>query len=252
MLAVLTGDNLHWVAPNKLKNPPDQLQPTFEAPEQPLAAAWSVDNTAVFVAHLDTISKCNPDGVSPIFCLEDGSALITHLVCTDKPNTVIFSSDQSVFILDDVGLPSHAPRTLGTHKLAVRALSLSNDNSLLISIAADAAHIHNLTTGLQTILRGLPLTPSATRIGACAFHQHARSRVLLGIGRQLAVYETLRPSSPAKVMATGESDISFISCSPFSKTLVAVCSTTGVLTLVDLEREKRCAAYTCYASIQDF
>lgn len=240
MLAVSTTDGLHLIAPTTFKNPPATLEPSFRLEQAPSATAWASDNSALFLAHSHAIEKYSTDGSIPVHSLDIDSPPISHLVCSDKGNTLILSAGSAVHILENAISGPRITRSLETHKLPVQALSLSHDHTLLASIAADAAHVHNLGLSSHTILRGLPLTPTATTIATCGFHLHVRTRLLLGIGRQLVVYDTTRPSSPTKVISTGEAEVAFIACSPFSKTLVAVASTSGVVSLVDLEKDKRC------------
>jgi protein NEDD1 len=118
-------------------------------------------------------------------------------------------------------------------------LSLSNDTTLLSSTSAAAAHVHNLSLGSHTVLKGLPLVGQS--ISTSAFRPQLRTRLMLGIGKQLVVYDTARLSGPINTIGlsqTNSGDITAVACSPFSKTLVAVATTGGTVGLVDLEKEK--------------
>ncbi|KAG1782288.1 hypothetical protein EV702DRAFT_1274879 [Suillus placidus] len=68
------------------------------------------------------------------------------------------------------------------------------------------------------------------------FHPHVRTRLLLGLGCDILVYDVARPSAPVKPINIGQ-DVVDTSCSPFSKMLVAVASTDSV-GLVDLDKDK--------------
>lgn len=77
-----------------------------------------------------------------------------------------------------------------------------------------------------------------------------------GIGKQLVVYDTSKPSGPIKTIAMNENcigDINAVVCSPFSKTLVACCTSGGNVGLIDLDKEKgylfsfQCG---CYSPVQ--
>ncbi|KDQ33020.1 hypothetical protein PLEOSDRAFT_1091285 [Pleurotus ostreatus PC15] len=144
-----------------------------------------------------------------------------------------------VLVKDGSSLIGKTTQTLESHTSVISSISLSNDASLLASATSAVVHVYNLATGSNSVLRGLALAGQS--IGACAFHSHSRTRLLLGIGRQFVVYDTTRPSSPVKTIpldTSSSGDINAISSSPFSKSLVAVSTTGGYLGLIDLEKEK--------------
>ncbi len=131
--------------------------------------------------------------------------------------------------------------TFDTHKTPITSLSLSNDASLLASTSVRSIHVHNLTLASHTVLRGIP--SGSDSITTCAFHPHLRTRLLVGLGSQLLVYDTTRPSGPAKIIDIDKDkknlgQVVAVTCSPFSKTLVAVACSGGTVALVDLEKEK--------------
>lgn len=120
------------------------------------------------------------------------------------------------------------------------SLALSNDGSLLASTSANAVHVHNLSHGSHTSLRGLPA--AVGNITTCAFHPHTRTRLLIGAGQHLLVYDTTRPSRPIKAVAVvderdSSGEVVAIASSPFSKTLVAVACSGGLVSLLDLEKD---------------
>ena len=167
--------------------------------------------------------------------MSDDSEPIGQLVAKEK-NAVIFSAGSKVHILECDTNPQIL-QTFNTHKTPVNSLTLSNDNTLLASTSSGALHVHNLAVGSHSVLRGL----TNQDIKTSAFHPHVRTRLLVAAGKQLMIYDTTRPSGPMKTIVMNESatgDIAFVVCSPFSKTLVAVATTTGFVGLVDLDKEK--------------
>lgn len=144
---------------------------------------------------------------------------------------VVFSAGSKVHVLDS----DQISQTFETHKGPVNSLSLSNDNTLLASTSPGAVHVHNLTLGSHTVMRGL----ANVEISTCAFHSHSRTRLLVAAGKQLMVFDTTRPSGPMKTIIT-TGDIVAVACSPFSKTLVAAATSGGFVGLIDLEKEKAC------------
>jgi len=114
---------------------------------------------------------------------------------------------------------------------------MSNDGTLLASVSASAVLVHNLALSSHTQLKGLP-SPDANPVTCCLFHQHSRTRLLLGIGRDIFAYDATRPGSPLKtVRIPGGGDIVGVTASPFSKTLVAAATSNGGVALVDLDKD---------------
>ena len=128
-------------------------------------------------------------------------------------------------------------QTFVSHKSTITSLSLSNDCSLLASTSSLAVHVHNLTSGSHTVLRGLPA--SAGQITTCVFHPHSRTRLVVGVGKQVLIFDTTKPSAPLKAVPMSDVVVA-ITCSPFSKTLVAVATSGGQVGLVDMDKEKGC------------
>lgn len=232
MLAVSTTDSLVVLDPKKTSTCP----PPSCSLSSPTAAAWAPDNSVLFVSHSAGIQKFDAQGhlQSTVF---KPSEPPSTLICRDKGQHVIFNTGSEITILDAIsGKVAHK---LNTHKSPITSLALSNDATLLASITLDAVCIHNLSLNTNTSLRGLPI--SNGNVTACTFHPHMRTRLLLGIGNLLVIYETTRPSGPAKAINIDKENagkIVAITCSPFSKTLVAVAFGEGVVGLVDLDKEK--------------
>jgi protein NEDD1 len=150
---------------------------------------------------------------------------------------MIYGSGANIHILECAGQTTKVVQSLGPHKEDILSLSLSSDSTLLACGLSNTAYVHNLTTGVQTTLRGLP-SKSSTVI--CMFHTHVRTRLLVGHCDQLFVYDTTRPSAPSKMIPMGNAGtcVSAIACSPFSKSLVAITLSNGFVGLVDLDKEK--------------
>ncbi|TFY64953.1 hypothetical protein EVJ58_g2273 [Rhodofomes roseus] len=246
MLAVATTSSLHIAEPQGLRRA-TSIAPTSTLDSPPTCHTWSPDNSSLILAQAHSISRYDSSGTLTKTLYDDATGAITALVAKDRGNTVIFNAGQQVHVLD-----AHAgkiSRTFDTHKAPVAALSLSNDSTLLASTSANAVHVHNLTHGSHTVLRGLP---SGETVTACAFHPHARTRLLVGAGSQVLVYDTTRPSGPLKTIAVStqkdsSEEIVSIASSPFSKTLVAVACSGGAIALVDLEKEKERSMYKTWS-----
>ncbi|KAL0566468.1 hypothetical protein V5O48_015542 [Marasmius crinis-equi] len=239
MIAVTTTDSLTILEPSVLKKPPPSVASSSSLDFEPSATCWSTDNTALYAASSNTISRYQP-GSSELTQIYDGEAdgegTIGSMVCKDA-STLIFSLGPTVHFLESCSTkPKLSSSKYTTHKSPITSLSLSTDATLLLSTSTSGAHIHNLTLNSTTTLRGL-----STSVTTGSFHTHLRTRVLIGSGNQLLVYDSARPSTPLKTFTLGEGEIGMISCSPFSKTLVAVGMVgvgAGVIALVDLEKEK--------------
>ncbi|KZP17905.1 WD40 repeat-like protein [Athelia psychrophila] len=237
MLAVSTTEALSILDPATLKNPPESLLSAHPFSEPPTASVWSQDNTALFVAFQDTIHQFSSAGlpVSHTFSTEEP---ITCLIAKEKGQSLVFGAGSSVHVLDYASGSGKISQTFASHKATVNSLSLSNDGSLLASTSSSSACVQNLSMSSHTILRGLP---QAAPITTCAFHPHSRTRLLLGMGKQVVIYDTTRPSGPLKLVALSDAssgDIVALACSPFSKTLVAVATSGGSVGLIDLDKEK--------------
>ncbi|CCM01559.1 uncharacterized protein FIBRA_03618 [Fibroporia radiculosa] len=241
MLAVAISHSLAILDHAALKRVSSSTPSTLPLDASPTAIFWSSDNSSLTLSSANNVSSydLSTNVLSTIYlCPSGDDGPITALVSKDRGNTIVFAQGAQVRVLE-----AHARRivqTFDAHKTLVVALALANDASLLASASAGAVHVHNLSHGAHTVLRGLPV--GAGEVRACAFHPHARTRLLVGAGATLLVYDTTRPSGPVKSITVckekSAGDIVAISSSPFSKTLVAVACSGGFISLVDLEKDK--------------
>ncbi|KAJ6630724.1 WD40-repeat-containing domain protein [Mycena sp. CBHHK59/15] len=215
MLAITTTQQLTLVDPQALRRPPSSLPSCLPLLSPSTGSAWSPDNLFLFLSSSSSIHQYNP-ALNTLTDIYSSPENITHLVH-------VLESAKVVQIFD-------------YHKAPITSLTLCND--LLASTSSTAAHVHNLSLGSHTVLRGLNL--AGKNITACTFHPHSRARLLLGVGKHLLVYDTMRPSGPLKTIPINDAatDIVAVACSPFSKTLVAVASASGHVGLMDLDKEK--------------
>ncbi|KAJ7273645.1 WD40-repeat-containing domain protein [Mycena haematopus] len=229
MLAVTTTDQLSLIDPQSLKRPPSSLPSCLSLLAPCTASAWSPDNLYLFLASANAIHQYN-SALNTLTQIFSSPEAITHLVCKTK-SSLAFASANQINVLESTKII----HTFEFHK-APTSLALSND--LLAYTSAESAHVYNLLLGSHTTLRGITLAEQ--RITTCAFHPHSRAKLLLGVGKQLIVYDTTR-SSPSKTIPMNDastSEIVSVACSPFSKTLVVVASANGSVGLVDLDKEK--------------
>ncbi|KAI0707653.1 WD40-repeat-containing domain protein [Earliella scabrosa] len=243
MAAILTSTNLVLLDQATLKHPPSTADSTCPLPPLPSSMAWSADSNSILVSSASggilqyDLTTGSLQDACP--AANGSSDPIVSLLTKDRGNTVIYGRGKQVLLVSTQ--TGKVAQTFDTHKATITSLSLSNDSSLLASTSAHTIHVHNLTLASHTVLRGIP-TGSST-VSACAFHPHSRTRLLVGVDSQLLVYDTTRPSGPAKVIPIDKDQknvgpIVGITCSPFSKTLVAVACSGGAIGLVDLEKEK--------------
>ena len=240
MAAILTPTNLTLLDHSVLKHPPSSVAPTCPLPPLPTCLSWSAENNAVYFSATSGVLQYDlATGSLQDVSTNDQADSLVALLTKDCGNTIICASGQKVTVLSaQTGKIAHA---FDTHKAAITSLSLSNDSTLLASTSAHSVHVHNLILTSHTVLRGIPTGTGS--ISTCAFHPHSRTRLLIGLGSQLLVYDTTRPSSPAKIIPINKDQknvgsIVSISCSPFSKTLVAAACSGGTVALVDLEKQR--------------
>ena len=237
MLAATTRDALSLVDPSLLKKAPSSIPSCLCLLNTPTASFWSPDNSVLYLSSVHTIHKYDPlsNTLKDIYTSDD-SAAIRHLVAKDR-FTVIFDTGDKIHVLE-CGSNPKVSQIFEAQK-TITSLSLSNDNTLLASTSASTVHIHNLTLGSHSVLRGLTL--GGQDINLSAFHPHCRTRLLVAAGKQIMIYDTTRPSGPMKTISLTEAatgTISAIACSPFSKTLIATATSGGFVGLIDLEKEK--------------
>ncbi|EPS98984.1 hypothetical protein FOMPIDRAFT_1061004 [Fomitopsis schrenkii] len=249
MLAVATTSALCLADAQSLRRT-TSIAPARAFHSPPTCHAWTPDNATLILGQAHSISRYDSTGTHTKTIYDDSTGeagAITALVTKDRGNTVIFSAGSRVHVLD--AHTSKISKTFDTHKAPVVSLALSNDATLLASASAGAVHVHNLTHGSHTVMRGIPTGEPVT---TCEFHPHARTRLLVGAGAQILVYDTTRPSGPLKTITIGtkkdaSGEVVSIASSPFSKTLVAVACSGGTIALVDLEKEKDKSIYKTWS-----
>ncbi|KAG6812408.1 hypothetical protein H0H92_002984 [Tricholoma furcatifolium] len=238
MLAVSATGTLSLLDASELKRAPSLASACLSLTQPASSSSWSFDNTALFLASSQTVHRYDPisNVLKDIHHLTSAES-ISHILCKDKA-TLIYSVGDKVHLLE-CGSTVKVTQTIESHRSSITSLSLSNDCTLLATTSSNTVHVHNLTLGSHTTLRGI--ASGGSKITTSAFHPHGRTRLLVGIGKQLLVYDIARPSAPLKTITLNEAtsgDIVAIACSPFSKTLVAVASSGGHVGLIDLEKEK--------------
>ncbi|KAH9857191.1 WD40-repeat-containing domain protein [Lenzites betulinus] len=243
MAAILSTNSLTLLEHSSLKHLPSTASPTSLLGLPSSSVAWSAESGQIYLGSTDgslhRLDVASGDLQDIALSTQSSTGPIVSLLCKDRGSAIIYGHGQQVVVLSTItGKPSN---TFDTHKAPITSLSLCNDASLLASTSAHAIHVHNLTLASHTVLRGIPAGNES--ITTCAFHPHSRTRLLVGFGTQLLVYDTTRPSGPAKTIEVDKEKknlgpIVAISCSPFSKTLVAVAYGGGIVALVDLEKEK--------------
>ncbi|KAG6376419.1 hypothetical protein JVT61DRAFT_2406 [Boletus reticuloceps] len=231
MLAIITQDGTSLIDPTSFKNSSGSFPVSTSL--ECFTNAWSPDNTQLYLASSSSIKRYTPSEA----LLEElyrGSDTVTCLAMKDKRSILFFAAANRVWSLDCTHSPGKVISSLEPHKNTVTRVSVSNDGTLLASVSASAVFVHDLTQSSHAQLKGLP---DRKPVVCCLFHQHSRTRLLLGVGRDLVVYDSMRPGSPLKtVRIPGGGDIVGVAASPFSKTLVAVATTNGDVVLVDLDK----------------
>lgn len=239
MLAIATTHSLFLADPPALKRSNTLPPPTAQI-SAPIASTWAPDNSALFIASPREINKYDPAGnfIQQVYDVVESDAQITPcIVSKDKGNSLVFAIANKVHILE-CGASGKLPKTLESHKSPVTSLAISNDSALLASTSRTSVHVHNLSLSTHVMLRGLPPSSGAT---TCTFSPHLRTRLVVGSAQTLYIYDTSRPSGPLKTIPMGDvtlGEIIAISCSPFSKTLVAAACSGGTVGLIDLDKEK--------------
>ncbi|KIJ44383.1 hypothetical protein M422DRAFT_252391 [Sphaerobolus stellatus SS14] len=215
----------------------------------PIAQTWSHDNQIIYVASSKAIHSFTPgkEDFTTVYQATKGSPLQPTLVSRDK-SSIIFAQGSNIQLLNVGITPAKVSGSLIGHSTPITSLSLSHDSTLLASSSASGTLcVHNLAHNSLTVLKGFSSGTSSKNI-ICSFHPHTRTRLLIGSGKTLTVYDVSRPTAPIKSIQLAERDSSgvipslghvvAISCSPFSKGLTAVAFNSGSLALVDLEKER--------------
>jgi len=209
---------------------------------RPLAGTWSSDNSTLFLVFSDGIRKYGDRGAAEdvIFSPPEEEELQACIVAKDN-STIIGALSSKIAVLESNPCSSDYTivKTIDIHTSPVISLAISKDGAVLASTSQTAVYIHTLGIDSHTALRGLP--QSSEEPPLCAFSPHFRSKLIVGSGQVLYVYDVTRPSSPTKTIPLGSGangDVVSLACSPYSKTLVAAACEGGTVHLVDLEKEK--------------
>ncbi|KAF7294992.1 hypothetical protein MIND_01037300 [Mycena indigotica] len=229
-VAIANATELVTVEATALRRTSSSIPTSITLLSRPTASTWA--NTTLFLASDNAIHQYNPANNTLTALIEHNGTNISHLLWK-SPSTFVFAAGESIHVLESKQLTLKLD-----NKAEVRSLALSGGNELA-ACSASAVHLHDLASGKMTTLRGLVLDNQM--ITFCTFHPHTPAKLLLGIGRKLVVYDTIRASGPSKTIPINDSpttEIIAISCSPFSKTLVAVATNGGSVGLVDLDKEK--------------
>ncbi|KAF8507336.1 WD40-repeat-containing domain protein [Hysterangium stoloniferum] len=250
-LAATTATTLAIVEGALLKRLTTPYEPQrFQACVVSKAHTWSPDNQTLYVISSDTIHAFSPNTGEVKLLFNPPQRLPLQPVVIARDNsTIIFAQGSSIHVL---GLGSNVPKITNTligHSSSIASLSLSNDASLLASSSISGTLcVHNLSHNSLTVLKSPPTSASSGRNIICRFHPHTRTRLLVGSGRTLTVYDTSRPSAPIKTIQLTEKEntgfaanpgqIVAISCSPFSKALAAVAFNSGMIALIDLDKDR--------------
>lgn len=246
MLAACTKNALFVLDATTLKNPPTTVPVTTSLSQRPTASAWAADNSCLYVAGSNDISKFSPTGYlySSTIPLSRPS---TSLITKDNGDTLIYTSGNEIALLQSTTGKELSKLDLQDQDATL--LSLSQDETLIaVCLASGEVQVHNLSSGTSpVVLRGINgIGEEAGRraryngeVTALAFHAHSPTQLLLALGPRLLVYDTVQPARPAKVFLLNklEGKLVSIACSPFSKTLIAVASSTGKIWLVDIAKD---------------
>ncbi|KAG2131293.1 WD40-repeat-containing domain protein [Suillus bovinus] len=237
MLALVTTTALALASPVTLKSPPSLLSTSQPLSSPYLASAWSPDNSSLYLASpfsIDCfiISQSRLDEAIYVQSEEEGE--INTMAVTPSGN-VVLGVGRKVIVLECATGSAKVLKTFESHGTTITVLSVSNDSTLMASASSKGVHIHDLLVSAKHT--SLPLPTHAPRsVSTMTFHPHIRTRLLLGLGCDILVYDVDKPSAPVKSISIGR-DVVGIACSPFSKTLVAVAGTDSVC-LVDLDKDK--------------
>ncbi|EJD53098.1 WD40 repeat-like protein [Auricularia subglabra TFB-10046 SS5] len=227
-LAVVTGSELVWLDSKQATAAP-LSRTTLATP-----TAFAADGPTVYVAFAHGVAKYGRD--SGVHLFSHGQSEEASALCVGDSGAVFVARANSIFVYDPGSI--EPAQTLEGHSSPITSLALSNDGTALAS-TSKTVHVHNLSTQSRTILRGLPC-PNA--VASCAtFHPSRPNTLFVAISRQLVIYDTTKPAGPAKVVQIGGSasgDIVGIDCSPFSRSLLAVACSGGIVGIVDLDKEK--------------
>ncbi|KAJ3774739.1 WD40-repeat-containing domain protein, partial [Lentinula raphanica] len=236
MLAIASAEALSILDQTALKKSFYTPHSSLALSSPPVASSWSSDNKFLFIASENVVQKYDVDRKS-LMTIYTGTESILSLVVKDTTVVIIAAGEQVQML--ECGSIVKISETFNSHTDIVTSLSLSNDSTLCASTSRNAVHVHDLVLSSHTPLQGLPVSDQYS-IETCTFHSHSRTRLLLGIGKQFVIYDINQPSGPLKVIPLSDNtpgNITAISCSPFSKTLIAIATSGGTIGLVDLDKE---------------
>ncbi|PPR02051.1 hypothetical protein CVT24_011150 [Panaeolus cyanescens] len=237
MFAATTVDSVCITDPTTLKKPPPSLNLTAQPPGPPTATAWSSDNSYLYLASSNTIFRYDPEShnFEELYSVASYET-VQHIAVRDV-DTLIFATADKVHVLDISSTPEIS-QTFDTHKDTITSISISNDGKLLSSTSASSIHVHKLSDGSLSILQGGTISDD---IQVSSFHLHLSTKLLVGAGKDLVIFDVAKRTAPVKTIPLSDSTIGSIvavACSPFSKSLVAVATSGGSIGLIDLEKEK--------------
>jgi protein NEDD1 len=226
MLAVLSTDKLTTIS---LKRRANSINSTLSLPFKPSSLTSSP--STFFIASSDTIYACNPSSLA-LTPIHTAASRISHLLATT--DALVYTTNTTIHILSPAR--ARAAQIIVSHDTPVTAIALSNNVSLIASVTSSEVHIHNiaLKKTAPIVLRLPPSVPVTTAL----FHPHACTRLVLGAGTLLFVFDTAKPDDPPRCITVETGDIKAMSCSPFSKSLIALATSGGSVGLVDLDKEK--------------
>jgi protein NEDD1 len=236
MLAAATNGGITLTSPSTLKRVSSNIPTTIVLCGSPSALAWSLDRNTLFYAQGDVIHHYTADNSSnegPVYTAEPRGSTVSHVVCPTT-SSLVYATERAVTFTN----ASHTERCVELDS-PITSLTSVYDSKYVVYTTSTTATFHNIATHTAISLGGLLLSKGAA-IAASAAHHHSSERIVLVGGSSLFVYDINHPSAPVKTIDTsGPSPLDFVTCSPFSRTLVAVGSTSGMVQLVDLEKEKR-------------
>ncbi|OJA16024.1 hypothetical protein AZE42_04280 [Rhizopogon vesiculosus] len=237
MLALVTTTALTLASPVTLKNPPTLLPTSQHLLYQYFASAWSPDNSYLYLAspfRIDRFFLSESRLEQGVYMQSREEEEITAMAMSAS-GSIVLGIGRKVLVVECATGTTKVLKTFESHATNITALAVSNDSTLIASASSKGVHIHDLLVPAKHT--SLHLSKSVPRsVSTLMFHPHVRTRLLLGSGYDVLVYDVAKPSAPTKTISIGQ-DVVGIACSPFSKSLVAVAS-TGSVNLVDLDKEK--------------
>jgi len=237
MLALVTTAALTLASPATLKNPPLLLAASQRLSYQYFASGWAQDNSSLYLASPFSVDRFIPaegrleEGV----CVQSSEEEEITAMTVNASGNIVLGIGRKVMVVDYATGTGQVLKMFESHATKITALAVSNDSTLIASASSNGIHVHDLLVPAKHTSLHLP-TSTSTSISTMMFHSHVRTRLLLCSGCDILVYDVAKPSAPVKMITIGQVVVD-ITCSSFSKTLVAVASRTSI-NLVDLDKEK--------------